>query len=158
MCIFDDKLLNLRPSDISNLSVRHVRGIRFGCIRRDLKYAFTLRSIPRPPPPVGGDLGDSVEISSLLLPICKVLEENSSHHRIGPLPNEFIPSLLSHGNSLGFNLLLSFPSFFLYCKSIPLVNILIRCYKTSFCKMSELSVHLREIYILGLHLNFFKSQ
>jgi hypothetical protein len=36
-----DELSSFRPSDIFDPSVRHVRGTRFGCIRRDPEYAFT---------------------------------------------------------------------------------------------------------------------
>jgi hypothetical protein len=47
-----DKLSSLRLSNMSERSLRHVRGTRFGCIRRDLEYAFTpLFVFLSPPPP-----------------------------------------------------------------------------------------------------------
>jgi hypothetical protein len=49
-----------------------------------------------PPPPVGGESDDSLTISSLLLPTCKVHEGDSSRHQIGPLTIGFIPLLLRH--------------------------------------------------------------
>jgi hypothetical protein len=75
---FYDKLSSLKPSDMSDPSVRHVRGTRFGCIRRDPEYAFTPLFIFLSL--VSGDPDDSPTFSSLLLPTCKVREEDSSHH------------------------------------------------------------------------------
>jgi hypothetical protein len=63
-------------------------------------------------PPVGVDPDDSLAISSLLLPTCKVCEGDTSHHRIGPLPMEFVLPLLHRDNSIVFNLVFSFLSFF----------------------------------------------
>jgi hypothetical protein len=63
-------------------------------------------------PLVGGDLDDSPVISSLLLSTSKVHEGDSSHHRIGPLPIRFVLPLLRHDNSIVFNLVFSFLSFF----------------------------------------------
>jgi hypothetical protein len=106
------KLLSLEPSDMSVLFVRHVQGTRFNSIRRDPEYTFTLLFIFLSPPPVDGDPDDYMTIYSLLLPTCKVYEGDSSHHRIGLLPIGFVPPLHRRGNSLVFNLVFSFPSFF----------------------------------------------
>jgi hypothetical protein len=38
---FYDKLSSLKPSDMSDPSVRHFQGIRLGCIKRDPEYGFT---------------------------------------------------------------------------------------------------------------------
>jgi hypothetical protein len=51
-------------------------------------------------PPIGGDPDDSLTISSLLLPTCKVHEGDSSHHQIGPLPFEFVLPLLQFCSTL----------------------------------------------------------
>jgi hypothetical protein len=106
---FYDELSSLRPSDISDPSMRHIRGTRFDCIRREPKYVFTLLFIFLPQ--VGGDPDDSSTISSLVLPTYKVREGDSSHHRIGPLPIGFVSPLLRRGNSIVFNLVFSFPFF-----------------------------------------------
>jgi hypothetical protein len=107
---FYDKLSNPKPSDMSDSSVRHVWGTRFDCIRRDPNtlsfYCLFFSS------PVGGGPDDSLTISSLLLPTCKVCEMDSSHHRIGPLPIGFVLYLLRHDNFIVFNLVFSFMSFF----------------------------------------------
>jgi hypothetical protein len=63
-------------------------------------------------PPVSGNPDDSLTISSLLLPTCKVREEDSSHHQIGPLPIGFILPLLRCDNFIMFNLVFSFLLFF----------------------------------------------
>jgi hypothetical protein len=73
---------------------------------------------------VGGDLDDYTTIYSLVLPNCKVREGDSSPHRIGLLPIGFVPPIRRHGNSIVFNLVFSF-RFFLYCKPISLVKILV---------------------------------
>jgi hypothetical protein len=108
---FYDKLSSLRSSDMSDPFMRHVRGTRFGYIRRDPEYAFTPLFIFLSPR-VGGNTDDSPAISSLLLPTCKVREEDSSRYQIGPLPIGFVHPLLHRGNSIVFNLVFSFPSFF----------------------------------------------
>jgi hypothetical protein len=108
---FYDKLSSLKPSDMSAPSMRHVRSTRFGSIRHDPEYAFTPLFIS-PPPPVDGDPDNSAMIYSLLLSTCKFCEGDSSHHQIGPLPIGFVPPLRHHGNSIVFNLVFSFPSFF----------------------------------------------
>jgi hypothetical protein len=73
---FVDKLSSLRPLDMSDPSLRHVRGTRFGSIRRD-PNTLSLHCLFFSPP-VGGDPDDSAAISSLLLPTCKVCKDNSS--------------------------------------------------------------------------------
>jgi hypothetical protein len=47
---FYDKLSSLRPSDMSDRSMRHVQDIMFVFIRRDLEYAFIQLFIFCPPP------------------------------------------------------------------------------------------------------------
>jgi hypothetical protein len=54
--------------------------------------------------PIDGDPDDSPTISSLLLPTCKVREEDSSHHRIGLLPIGFVLPLIRRDNSIVFNI------------------------------------------------------
>jgi hypothetical protein len=88
-----------------------VLGIRFSSIRRDSKYTFTLLFIFLPSP-IGGDPGDYTTIYSLLLSTYKVREGDSSRHQIGPLPIGFVPPLHRRGNSIVFNLVFCFPSFF----------------------------------------------
>jgi hypothetical protein len=105
-----DKLLSLGPSDMSTPSVRHVQGTRFSSIRHNPEYAFTPLFIFLSPPSVGGDPNDYTVIYSLLLPTCKVHEGDSSHHRIGPIPIEFVPPFRRRGNSIVFNLVFSFLS------------------------------------------------
>jgi hypothetical protein len=106
-----DKLSSRRPSNMSTPSIRHVWGTKFSSIRRGPEYIFIPLFIFLSPP-VGGDPNDSAVIYFLLLPTCKIREGNSSRHRIGPLPIGFVPPLRHHGNSLVFNLVFSFPSFF----------------------------------------------
>jgi hypothetical protein len=58
---FYDKLSSLKSSDMSDPSVRHVRGNRFSYIRRDPEYAFTslfifLSPSRRKPRQLPGDL------------------------------------------------------------------------------------------------------
>jgi hypothetical protein len=65
-----------------------------------------------PPPPVSSDLDDSVAIYPLLLPTWKVHEGDSSRHRICLFPIGFVHPLHHGGNSIVFNLVFSFPSFF----------------------------------------------
>jgi hypothetical protein len=76
--LFYDKLLNLRQSDISTLSVTHVQNINFGSIRHNPKYTFTLLFISLPS--VDGDPDDSTVIYFLLLLTCKVCEGDYSRH------------------------------------------------------------------------------
>jgi hypothetical protein len=122
---FYNKLSSLKLSDMSNPSVRHVRGTRFSCIRCDPEYTFTPLFIS-PPPLVSGDPDDSptissllLAISSLLLPTCKVCEGDSSHHQIGLLPIRFVLPLLRRDNSAVFNLVFSFLSFFYIASQFP---------------------------------------
>jgi hypothetical protein len=100
-----DKLSSLRPSDMSAASMRHVQGTRFSSIRRGPEYALTLLFIFLCPL-VDGDPDDYTVIYFL------VHEGDSSHHWIGPLPIGFVPPLHCRGNSIVFNLVFSFPSFF----------------------------------------------
>jgi hypothetical protein len=107
--LFYDKLLNLRQSDISTLSVTHVQNINFGSIRHNPKYTFTLLFISLPS--VDGDPDDSTVIYFLLLLTCKVCEGDYSRHWIGLLPIEFVHLLGCRGNSIVFNLVFSFSCF-----------------------------------------------
>jgi hypothetical protein len=106
-----DKLSSLTPSEMSALSMRHLQGTRFGSIRRKPEYAFTSLFIFLSPP-VGGYPDDSAVIYSLLLSTCKVREGDSSCHQRGLLPIRLVHPLHHHGNSIVFNLVFSFPSFF----------------------------------------------
>jgi hypothetical protein len=98
-------------------TIRHIRSIRETCPRYQV---WLYKAWPRirfhsiiyfSLPPVGDDSDDSLAISFHLLPTCKVHEGNSSHHRIGPLPIEFVPPLLRRDNSILFNPVFSFLSF-----------------------------------------------
>jgi hypothetical protein len=103
MCISTSMInyQSLRQSYMSDPSVRHVRGTRFGSIRHDPEYTFTLLFIfLPPPPPVGSGPDDSPAISSLLLPTCMVREGDSSCHRIGLLPLGFVLPLLQFYSTL----------------------------------------------------------
>jgi hypothetical protein len=55
---------------------------------------------------------DDFPVISTLLLTCKVREGDSFHYQIGLLPIGFVPHLLRRGNSIMFNLVFSFPSFF----------------------------------------------
>jgi hypothetical protein len=104
-----DKLSSLGPLDISAPSVRHLQGTIFSTIRRD-PNTLSLHCLFFSPL-VGGDQYNYTLIYSLVLPNCKVHEEDSFRHRIGSLPIGFVPPLRRRGNSIVFNLVFSFSSF-----------------------------------------------
>jgi hypothetical protein len=106
---FYDKLSSLRPSDVSNPSIRHVRGTSFSCIRRDPEYGFTklflfLTPSRRRPRWLPGDLLPSPANLQGLWGRLFPLSDRSAPHQI-------CYSLLRRGNSIVFNLVFSFLSF-----------------------------------------------